>query len=119
MTIITVGGYTPPAPASLNVQFEDALLSVRHTLDGAAHVSRKGLKRRITVYWAYLEKDALSSLLSAVTENRHFPLSFPDPLTGEILEITAYSMDRRIHLQRVRSDDTPVWTGVEMTFMEC
>ena len=119
MAIITVNEYTPPAPASLNVQLDDALFSVRHTLDGTARISHRGAKRRITVYWAYLEKAALHDLLSAVTRDRQFPLSFPDPLTGGMLTITAYSSDRRVQLQRIRSDDTPVWTGVEMTFTEC
>lgn len=118
MSLLTIDGVSMPVPTRLTVQLEDARLSARQTLSGAMHISRAALKRSVTVFWAYLPKEELSLLLSAVTQAPLFSLSFPDPLTGETLQIQAYSRSRQVGLERMRGD-VPVWTNVEVTFAEC
>lgn len=115
--MLTIDQYTPPAPSTLTVQVEDARFSAQQTLSGATHVSRADIKRRVSIRWAHMTQDALKSLLAAVTAQPLIALTFPDPLTGDALTISAYSIDRRVGLYRMQ-DHVPVWTDVEMTFLE-
>ncbi|MBQ4552009.1 MAG: hypothetical protein IKM26_05410 [Clostridia bacterium] len=118
MSILTINTLSAPAPTSLQVAFEDAQLSVHATLSGATHVSRAGVKRRISIFWAYMTPDHLQNLLTALHAAPTCTLSFPDPLTGAPLTVTAYSTQRSVGLYRMK-DGAPVWTNVELSFMEC
>ena len=118
MQLLQIDGAAMPAPTRLNVQLEDARFSARQTLSGATHVSRAAVKHRVTIFWAYLPADELSHLLTAATAAPMVSLTFPDPLTGAMLQITAVSTARQVGLERMRGD-VPVWTNVEMTFTEC
>ncbi len=115
--MFTIDTFTPPAPSALTVQVEDARFSAQQTLSGMTHVSRAAIKRRIAVHWAYMTQENLASLLAAVTAQPLVTLTFPDPVTGDMLSLAAYSLDRRVGLYR-RQGNTSVWTDVEMTFME-
>lgn len=117
MSILTVNNQSLPAPTSLHIALEDARLAVHTTLSGTAQVSRAAIKRRISVFWAHMLPADLQSLLTLVTQSPLFPLSFPDPLTGETCSISAYCTQRSVGLQRMQNG-TPVWTNVEITFLE-
>lgn len=118
MSILTINTLSAPAPTSLQVALDDAQFSAHTTLSGVTHISRAGLKRRISVYWAHMEPQQLRALLTEIAQAPTCTLSFPDPLTGASLSVTAYSTQRSVGLYRIK-DGTPVWTNVEMTFMEC
>lgn len=115
--MLTIQNFTPPAPSSLHVQIEDARFSAQQTLSGLTHVSRAACKRRVSIRWAHMSAAQLQTLLETVTAQPLITLSFPDPLTGEALTINCYSLDRRIGLKRMK-DNLPVWTDIEMTFVE-
>lgn len=117
MSILTINTFAAPAPTSLQVGLEDAQLSVHTTLSGKTHISRAAAKRRISVYWAYMSPQSLRDLLTEVTASPAFSLTFPDPVTGKSTQITAYSVQRNVGLYRMQNG-VPVWTNVEMTFME-
>ena len=46
MAMLTLNGAALPDPSALSVELQDALLSARRTLSGAASVSRAAVKRR-------------------------------------------------------------------------
>lgn len=117
MSILSVNAQALPAPTTLHVALEDARLAVHTTLSGTAHVSRAAAKRRISAYWAHMLPDDLKALLSLVTSSPLFTLAFPDPLTGEMLSISAYCTQRSVGLYRMQNG-APVWTNIELTFME-
>lgn len=117
MSILTINTFSAPAPTTLQVALEDAQLSVHTTLSGKTHISRAASKRRISVFWAYMTPANLKNLLTQVTSSSTFTLTFPDPLTGKSTAVTAYSTQRSVGLYRMQNN-TPVWTNVEMTFME-
>lgn len=117
MSILTINTFSAPAPTSLQVGLEDAQLSLHTTLSGKTHISRTAAKRRISVYWAYMSLQNLKNLLTEATKAPTFSLFFPDPLTGESTQITAYSTQRHVGLYRMQNGE-PVWTNVEMTFVE-
>lgn len=117
MSILTINTLAAPAPTSLQVGLEDAQLSVQTTLSGKTHISRAAAKRRISVYWAYMSPQSLKELLTEVTQSPTCSLTFPDPMTGESTQITVYSAQRSVGLYRMQNG-VPVWTNVEMTFIE-
>lgn len=117
MSVFTVNDFAAPAPTTLTVQLEDARFSAQTALSGRTHVSRAAIKRRISVFWAYMPQDHLLPLLSAVSDQSACTVSFPDPLTGDLLSIPAYAVHRSVGLYRMQNG-APVWTNIEMTFME-
>ena len=117
MPLLTINGAAMPAPGSITVKVQDVCASQRRTLSGAASVSRAAVKRTIACQWPYLPGDALSLLLSAVTNAPLFELSYPDPQTGDMRSVTAYCTERSVGLARMH-EGTPVWTQIAITFTE-
>ena len=66
MAMLTLNGAALPEPSALSVELQDALLSARRTLSGAASVSRAAVKRRVRCYWAYMPAAQLAAMLSAL-----------------------------------------------------
>ena len=66
MAMLTLNGAALPDPSVLSVELQDALLSARRTLSGAASVSRAAVKRRVRCYWAYMPAAQLAAMLSAL-----------------------------------------------------
>lgn len=106
-----------PDPSALSVELQDALLSARRTLSGAASVSRAAVKRRVRCFWAYMPAAQLAAMLSALAGSAVTTLSYPDPLTGQSRAMQAYCGERSVGLARQSGGET-VWTGVEIIFME-
>ena len=118
MPILTINNFTAPAPTTLSVQLDDARFSSQTALSGTAHISRAAVKRRISVYWAHMNAAQLKSLLSAVTQTPTCTLTFPDPLTGNMLQMHACPQQRSVGLHRMQ-EGKPTWTNIEITFTEC
>ena len=117
MAMLTLNGAALPDPSALSVELQDALLSARRTLSGAASVSRAAVKRRVRCYWAHMPAAQLAAMLSALAGSAVATLSYPDPLTGQSRAIQAYCGERSVGLARQSGGET-VWTGVEIIFME-
>ena len=117
MSILAVNAAALPAPTTLSVQLDDALQSVQTTLSGQSYVSSVAVKRRISAHWAYMSPDNLKSLLGQIALAPTFSLTFPDPLTGASLTVTAYAQHKSVGLYRMQNG-APVWTNIEMTFIE-
>lgn len=118
MAILQINGADMPAPTTLSIRLEDVSPGVKRALSGAAQVSRAGVKRRVEAYWAYLPPGDLEKLLTACAMGEAlFTLTYPDPVTGEARQMTAYSAERVVGLNRMNGA-SPVWTGVRVTFME-
>ena len=66
MAMLTLNGAALPDPSALSVELQDALLSARRTLSGAASVSRAAVKRRVRCYWAHMPAAQLAAMLSAL-----------------------------------------------------
>ena len=118
MAIFTLNGVSMPAPTTMSMHLEDAVFSARRALSGEALVSRAALKRRIDAYWAYLSPENLRLLLENAAQDTPCTLTYPDPITGDMRQMTAYSTARRVDMKRMQGA-SPVWTGVQMTFTEC
>ena len=114
MVMLTLNGAALPEPSALSVELQDALLSARRTLSGAA---RAAVKRRVRCYWAYMPAAQLAAMLSALAGSAVATLSYPDPLTGQSRAMQAYCGERSVGLARQSGGET-VWTGVEIIFME-
>ncbi len=115
MAMLTLNGAALPDPSALSVELQDALLSARRTLSGAA--SRAAVKRRVRCYWAHMPAAQLAAMLSALAGSAVATLSYPDPLTGQSRAMQAYCGERSVGLARQSGGET-VWTGVEIIFME-
>ena len=111
MAMLTLNGAALPDPSALSVELQDALLSARRTLSGAA------VKRRVRCYWAHMPAAQLAAMLSALAGSAVATLSYPDPLTGQSRAMQAYCGERSVGLARQSGGET-VWTGVEIIFME-
>lgn len=118
MALLAINGADMPAPTTLHVSLEDQAFSSKRALDGAALVTRAAVKRRVEAYWAYLPETDLQTLLTAAAMGSAlFTLSYPDPVTGDTRQMTAYSLNRSVGLMQMRGG-APVWTGVRIAFME-
>lgn len=118
MAILAINGVDMPAPSTLSVRFEDSNGAVRYSIGGAAQVTRSGVKRRVDAYWAYLPVAQVQQLLTAAAMGSAlFTLTYPDPVTGEARQMTAYSAERSVGLHQMNGAE-PVWTGIRVVFME-
>lgn len=117
MAMLTLNGAALPDPSALSVELQDALLSARRTLSGAASVSRAAVKRRVRCYWAHMPAGAAGRHALALAGSAVATLSYPDPLTGQSRAMQAYCGERSVGLARQSGGET-VWTGVEIIFME-
>ena len=103
MAMLTLNGAALPDPSALSVELQDALLSARRTLSGAASVSRAAVKRRVRCYWAHMPAAQLAAMLSALAGSAVATLSYPDPLTGQSRAMQAYCGERSVGLARLGS----------------
>lgn len=117
MALLFLNDQALPEPAALYVTMEDALLSARRTLSGAASVSRADVKRRVRCYWAYMSQTDLSDILSCLVQNAVVTLAYPDPATGQSRAMRAYCDERSVGLSSQRGQER-LWTGIEIVFRE-
>lgn len=117
MALLTLNDQALPEPAALQISLEDALLSSRRTLSGAASVSRADIKRRVRCYWAYMPQAELADMLSCLAQNAVVTLSYPDPVTGQSRAMRAYCEERSVGLSCQRGQER-LWTGIEIIFRE-
>ena len=117
MAILFVNGQAVPSPSSMRVTVFDVSSTADRNASGNVVIDRVGVKRKIELSWAWLSGEELSSLLNAVGQDVFFTAEYPDPLTGGMNSIVCYAGDRSTGVLRME-DGRPVWTKIEMNWIE-
>lgn len=117
MAILSVNGVDMPAPSQLKVNLFDVSSSADRNASGYVVIDRVGTKRKLELNWAQLSEAQLSLLLQAVGANVFFTAVYPDPLTGDARSMSCYCGDRAMGVLRM-SGGAPIWTDIEMSWIE-
>lgn len=117
MAVLTVNGVAMPTPSAMKINIFDVSANADRNASGNVVIDRVGTKRKLEMRWAHLTVNQLSSLLSAVGEKVFFTAGYPDPQTGGMRSMTCYCGDRSTGILRME-DGRPVWTDVEMNWIE-
>lgn len=115
MAMLRVNGAAIPAPSAMKATIFDASSGVNRNAKGNAVLDRTAVKRRLELAWAHLAGDALAELLQAM--DGFFAVSYPDPESGAVQEMTCYCSERTAEILRME-DEHPIWIGVKMTWTE-
>ena len=116
MAVLTVNGAEMPSPSGMRVEIFDVGSSGERSASGRLVVDRVAVKRRLKLKWACLTPAQLGLLLGAVGQGAFFEAGYPDPETGPAAMTCACS-DRTAGVMMIRNDQ-PVWTNVEMEWIE-
>ena len=114
--MLSINGSAMPSPGAMQVAIEDVSGAVERTASGSAVRDFVGTRRRLKLRWGGLSAKALAVLLRAV-DGGFFEASFPDPVSGRQAEATCWCAARSMGVLRVQ-DGEPVWTDVEMEWIE-
>lgn len=117
MAVLKVNGAEMPAPSSMKINIFDVSAAADRSASGRMIIDRVGTKRKLELRWSHLTVDQLSALLTAVGEKTFFTAAYPDPQTGAERSMTCYCGDRAAGVLRM-DDGKPVWTDVEMNWIE-
>lgn len=117
MAVITVNNVNMPTPTTLKVTIFDVASSADRNASGAVVMDRVGTKRKLEMTWARLTPTQLSTLLNAVGTDVFFTAGYPDPQTAATRTMTCYCGDRAVGVLRM-VNGAPVWTNVEMNWIE-
>lgn len=117
MAVLKVNGVAVPAPSAMKINIFDVSASADRSASGRVVIDRVGTKRKLELRWAHLAAEQLAGLLSAVGESVFFTAEYPDPQTGGPRSMTCYCGDRATGVLRLEAG-TPVWTDVEMNWIE-
>ena len=117
MAVLTVNGAEMPSPSELKVEIFDVGASGERSASGRLVVDRVAVKRRLRLKWAFLTPAQLGLLLGAVGQAAFFEVACPDPETGGAREMECACGERTAGVLMIR-DDQPVWTNVEMEWLE-
>lgn len=116
MAMLTINSLAMPAPSALKAAVFDVSSGAERNAAGEAVVDRVAAKRRLELTWNHLSGDELAVLLGAVGAEAFFTASYPDPLGG-VRSASFYCGDRVMGVLRMENGE-PVWTNVEMTWIE-
>ena len=114
--MLMIDGAAMPSPSALSLSWEDISSRAERSAAGSAVRDFRGGKRRLKLRWAHLESAALRTLLTAV-QDRFFTVAFPDPRTGAQASAECWCESCSAGVLRVK-DGAPVWTNIEMEWME-
>ena len=117
MAVIRINGAAMPTPSTMKVNIFDVSATADRSASGKMIIDRVGTKRKLELTWAHLTADELSRLLSAVGEETFFTAAYPDPQTGGVRTMSCYCGDRATGVLRMENG-SPVWTDVEMNWIE-
>ena len=117
MAVLRVNGVDMPAPSTMKINIFDVSASADRSASGIAVIDRVGTKRKLEMTWAHLTPAQLSALLTAVGEKLFFTAEYPDPQTGGMRSMNCYCGDRATGILRM-DGNSPVWTDVEMNWIE-
>lgn len=114
--MLKINGATVPTPAALRVTIADISGSPARNAAGNTVMDFMGSRRKLNLKWAHLTGAQLKALLEAV-DACFFQVSYPDPMEGEEKTITCYCVNRAMGILRMH-EGMPVWTEIEMEWME-
>ena len=114
--MLKINGIDAPSPSALTVSLEDVSAAVERSAAGLAVRDYAGAKRKLKLRWAHLTGEQLSALLQAV-DAAFFDARYPDPVTGAAATVRCWCAARSMGALRMR-DGAPVWTDIEMEWME-
>ena len=114
--MLKINGGAIPSPSALSVSLEDPSAAAERSASGRAVKDFLPGKRRLRLRWAHLSPAQLSALLQAV-DACFFDAAFPDPATGGEATARCWCAGRSMGVLRMR-DGAPVWTDIEMEWME-
>lgn len=117
MAMLKINGVEMPAPSAMKVQIFDVSATADRSASGRMIIDRVGTKRKLELSWAHLTGAQLASLLSAVNQKTFFTAAYPDPQTGGVRAMVCYCGDRTTGVLRME-DGKPVWTDIEMNWIE-
>lgn len=114
--MLSINGTAAPSPSALQVAIEDVSAAVERAASGDAVRDFTGSRRRLKLRWAHLTGAQLSALLNAVDAG-FFDVTYPDPQAGQAATIRCWCAARSMGVLRMQGG-APVWTDVEMEWME-
>lgn len=114
--MLKINGSAAPSPSAMQLAIEDVSPAVERSAAGDAVRDFAGTKRRLKLRWAHLTGAQLSALLGAV-DGAFFDVDFPDPQTGGTARMRCWCAARSMGVLRMQGG-APVWTDVEMEWME-
>jgi hypothetical protein len=119
MALLRIGSIALPAPTVLQpgIQDLDSEEGTGRNQAGTMFRDRVAVKRAVHCEWGVLSRDEMSTLLSAISPPS-FPLTYPDPQTGNLETITVYAGDRVPAMCSVISDTDWCWKGLSVDFVE-
>lgn len=119
MALLKIGSTNLPAPTVLQpgIQDLDSEEGTGRNQAGTMFRDRVAVKRSVHCEWGVLTRKEMSSLLSAMSAPS-FPLTYPDPQTGNLETITVYVGDRTPAICSVISDTDWHWVGLSVDFVE-
>lgn len=117
MAVLTVNGVEMPSPSSMKVEIFDVGSFGERSASGRLVSDRIAVKRKLALKWACLTPEQLGRLLGAVGQAAFFEVGYPDPETGGAGSMVCACSERTAGVLMIR-DDRPVWTDVEMEWIE-
>lgn len=119
MSLLQIDYVSLPAPIVLQpgIQDLDSGEGSGRNQDGTMFRDRVAVKRSIHCEWGVLSRQEMSELLEAMSAPS-FPLTYPDPQTGQMETITAYVGDRVPAMCSFISETDWQWTGLAVDFVE-
>lgn len=119
MNLITIGGYTPPAPVSYSVTSSD-LDSSESGRSESGYMSReriRGSVRKINASWRITTGELLS--LTAAISGVSFNVTFFYPTTGYYAEnVEMYAGDRSLELVTDIDGESNAYWNFSVNFIE-
>ena len=115
--MLTINGSTVKSPSSMEIQLFEVGDATRRNAAGEQIIDRIATKRRISLSWAVMTPEQLSSLFSAMGDPPFFTVSYFDPVTGLARMTTCSCDERSTGILRI-TDGIPVWRDVTMTWTE-
>lgn len=97
------------------LDLDDGESSVR-TADGTLNRDRIAVKRQIEMNWGPLPWATISALLRSM-ENVFFPVTYPDPMTGQYETKTFYVGNRPTPFAVAKGSEI-MWNGLKVTLTE-
>ena len=114
--MLTINGSPVPSPSALRVSLEEPFGGGERASSGALVKDYFGEKRRLRLRWAHMGNGALKTLLGQVGSGA-FELTFPDPASGGAATLRCRCVSRDMGMLRMK-DGEPVWTDIQMEWME-
>lgn len=116
MAILTIGGEAIPSPSELKVSIFQVGSDETRSASGMLVSDRIAEKRRLNLRWAHLTPAQLGALLGKVGA-AFFQATYPDPKTMAVRTMTCHCGECGAGVLRM-VDGAPVWTDVEMEWVE-